>query len=45
MSILRERPKGFRVFSGDDSITLPLMALWADGVVSVAANEVPDVMS
>jgi 4-hydroxy-tetrahydrodipicolinate synthase len=41
MEILRARPKGFGVWSGDDSITFPLMALGADGVVSVVANEVP----
>jgi 4-hydroxy-tetrahydrodipicolinate synthase len=41
MEILRRRPKGFAVWSGDDAITLPLMALGADGVVSVVSNEVP----
>ena len=41
MEILRNRPKGFRVWSGDDAITLPLVALGADGVVSVVSNEVP----
>ena len=41
MEILRCRPKGFAVWSGDDSITLPLVALGADGVVSVVSNEVP----
>lgn len=45
MAIMRERPEGFRVLSGDDAITLPLMALGADGIVSVASNEVPDLMS
>jgi 4-hydroxy-tetrahydrodipicolinate synthase len=45
MAILRERPDGFRVLSGDDAITLPLIALGADGIVSVASNEVPDLMS
>ncbi len=45
MAILRERPEGFRVLSGDDALTLPLMALGADGIVSVASNEVPDLMS
>jgi 4-hydroxy-tetrahydrodipicolinate synthase len=44
MAILRERPAGFRVLSGDDAVTLPLMALGADGIVSVASNEVPDLM-
>ncbi len=45
MTILRDRPSGFRVFSGDDAVTLPLMALGADGIVSVISNEVPDLMS
>lgn len=41
MEILRERPEGFRVLSGDDAVTLPLMALGADGVISVVSNEAP----
>src|SRR5260370_30029742 len=45
MEILRERPANFRVLSGDDAVTLPLIALGAEGIVSVASNEVPDLMS
>ena len=45
MELLRERPEGFRVLSGDDAITLPLIALGADGIVSVASNEAPHLMS
>jgi 4-hydroxy-tetrahydrodipicolinate synthase len=45
MAILRERPDGFRVLSGDDAITLPLIALGAEGIISVVSNEVPDLMS
>jgi 4-hydroxy-tetrahydrodipicolinate synthase len=45
MAILRDRPAGFRVFSGDDAVTLPLIALGADGIVSVVSNEVPDLMA
>jgi 4-hydroxy-tetrahydrodipicolinate synthase len=45
MAILRDRPKGFRVLSGDDSLTLPLMALGAEGIISVASNEAPDLMA
>jgi len=45
MAILRERPEGFRVLSGDDAVTLPLIALGADGLVSVASNEAPDLMA
>ena len=45
MEILRERPAGFRVLSGDDSFTFPLLALGAEGLISVAANEAPALMS
>src|SRR6266550_233710 len=45
MEILRERPEGFRVISGDDSITLALIALGGDGLISVASNEAPELMS
>ena len=45
MEILRERPEGFRVISGDDSLTLAIIALGGDGLISVASNEVPDLMS
>jgi 4-hydroxy-tetrahydrodipicolinate synthase len=45
MEILRGRPESFRVISGDDSLTLPLIALGADGLISVASNEAPAMMS
>ena len=45
MTILKDRPAGFRVFSGDDAVTLPLIALGADGIISVVSNEVPDLMA
>ena len=45
MEILRGRPEGFRVLSGDDSFTFPMIALGADGLISVASNEAPDLMS
>jgi 4-hydroxy-tetrahydrodipicolinate synthase len=45
MEILHHRPDGFRVFSGDDAVTLPLLSLGADGIISVVSNEVPDLMS
>ena len=45
MKILAGRPAGFRVLSGDDAVTLPLVALGADGIISVVSNEVPDQMS
>jgi 4-hydroxy-tetrahydrodipicolinate synthase len=44
LAILRERPKDFLVLSGDDAWTLPLLGAGADGVVSVASNEVPRLM-
>ena len=45
MEILANRPKHFAVFSGDDATTLPLIAVGADGLVSVCANEIPDLTS
>jgi len=45
MQIMRERPANFRVLSGDDAVTLPLIALGGEGIVSVASNEIPDLMS
>lgn len=45
MEILRERPDNFSLLSGDDAVTLPLIALGAEGIVSVASNEIPDLMS
>jgi 4-hydroxy-tetrahydrodipicolinate synthase len=41
MEILRDRPKGFLVLSGDDALTLPIMACGGEGVISVCANQVP----
>jgi 4-hydroxy-tetrahydrodipicolinate synthase len=41
MHIINHRKKGFLVISGDDSITLPLMAAGADGVISVVSNVFP----
>src|SRR5882672_369081 len=45
MEILRERPAHFRLLSGDDSLTFAMIALGADGLISVAANEAPELMS
>ncbi len=45
MTILRDRPEGFSVLSGDDSWTFPLLALGGDGVISVASNEIPAEMA
>ena len=44
MDVLRDRPARFQVLSGDDAYTLPLMALGAEGVISVVANQVPGPM-
>ena len=41
MTILKERPQGFLVLSGEDHLAFPLMALGGDGAVSVIANQVP----
>ena len=45
MEILRSRPAGFRVISGDDALTLAMIALGGDGLISVASNEAPELMS
>jgi 4-hydroxy-tetrahydrodipicolinate synthase len=39
--IIRDRPDGFGVFSGDDGFTLSVMASGGDGVISVISNIVP----
>jgi len=44
MTIVRDRPEGFAVLSGDDSWTLPIMGMGGNGVISVVSNEVPAVM-
>ncbi|MDQ3280660.1 MAG: 4-hydroxy-tetrahydrodipicolinate synthase [Acidobacteriota bacterium] len=44
LAILRDRANHFLVLSGDDAWTLPLLACGADGVISVASNEVPRLM-
>jgi len=43
--IIRDRPQGFSVLSGDDSITLPVMALGGEGVISVTSNATPRLMA
>ena len=45
MDVLAQVPPAFRVLSGDDAFTFPLMALGGVGVISVASNEVPGPMS
>jgi 4-hydroxy-tetrahydrodipicolinate synthase len=41
MKILRDRPNGFKVLSGDDALTLPMVLMGADGVISVQAMAQP----
>jgi 4-hydroxy-tetrahydrodipicolinate synthase len=41
MEILTKRPKSFKLLSGDDAVTLPLISVGADGLVSVCSNEIP----
>jgi len=41
MTILRDRPIGFKVLSGDDALTLPMVLMGADGVISVQAMAQP----
>ncbi len=42
MMILRDRPKDFKVLSGDDGLTLPMVLMGADGVISVQAMVKPN---
>ena len=42
MEIIRTRKPDFGVLSGDDAITMPLIAAGADGVISVVANAFPE---
>jgi 4-hydroxy-tetrahydrodipicolinate synthase len=44
-SILSRVPPGFLVLSGDDAVTLPLIALGGKGLISVASNEIPGEMT
>jgi 4-hydroxy-tetrahydrodipicolinate synthase len=41
MKIIKHRPDNFLIISGDDNLTLPLIACGADGVISVVANAYP----
>lgn len=44
-TILKHRPKDFLVLSGDDGLTLPLLSMGVDGVISVVANAFPQKFS
>jgi 4-hydroxy-tetrahydrodipicolinate synthase len=41
MNILKDKPETFKVISGDDALTFPLMSLGCCGVISVVANAFP----
>jgi 4-hydroxy-tetrahydrodipicolinate synthase len=43
--VFQRVPEGFLVFSGDDSITLPVVSLGGAGIISVASNEIPREMA
>ncbi|MEO7047122.1 MAG: 4-hydroxy-tetrahydrodipicolinate synthase [Ferruginibacter sp.] len=45
MEILRKRPENFLVVSGDDALAMPQLACGMDGVISVAANALPQEFS
>ncbi len=44
-SVIHQVPEGFAVLSGDDVVTIPLVALGGHGVISVASNEIPKEMA
>jgi 4-hydroxy-tetrahydrodipicolinate synthase len=45
MEIIQNKPDHFKVLSGDDALTLPLMSIGMEGVISVVANVFPNQMS
>ena len=44
-NVIHEVPPGFTVLSGDDAITIPLIALGGCGIISVVSNEIPAEMT
>jgi 4-hydroxy-tetrahydrodipicolinate synthase len=44
-TILHEVPSNFTVLSGDDAVTIPLMALGGRGIISVVSNQIPGEMT
>ncbi len=42
---IRNKPAGFTVLSGDDELTLPILSLGGDGLISVISNVVPHLMT
>jgi len=45
MEIIKNKPSGFSVLSGDDALTFPMITLGAEGVISVVANAFPSEFS
>jgi len=45
MQIIKNKPEGFNVLSGDDTYTMPFIAMGMDGVISVIANALPQEFS
>lgn len=43
--IIRDRPDGFSVLSGDDALTIAIMAAGGDGVISVTSNATPKLVA
>ena len=44
-NVIQEVPPNFAVLSGDDAITIPLIALGGKGIISVVSNEIPGEMT
>jgi len=44
-NVIHQVPPDFLVLSGDDAITIPLIALGGKGIISVASNEIPGPMT
>jgi 4-hydroxy-tetrahydrodipicolinate synthase len=45
MQIIRQKPAGFQLISGDDALALPIIAIGGEGVISVMANAYPKELS
>jgi 4-hydroxy-tetrahydrodipicolinate synthase len=43
--VIQQVPENFLVLSGDDAVTLPLVAMGGKGIISVASNEIPAEMT
>jgi 4-hydroxy-tetrahydrodipicolinate synthase len=43
--VIQQVPEDFLVFSGDDALTLPMVAMGGRGIISVASNEIPAEMA